>query len=338
MKIVADIAIPYLPGVFEPFAEVVYRHGASISAGDVRDADTLIVRTRTRCDVSLLDGSAVKLIATATIGSDHIDLDYCRRKGIGVATAAGCNARGVLQWVGAVLAGASHRMGFTPEGKVLGVVGVGNTGRLVAEYGALWGFEVVCCDPPRVRAERLRDFVTLDELARRSDVVSFHVPLICSGEYATSGMAGKRFFELLRPGALLLNSSRGEALDEFELLGAMDRGVEAAIDTWCGEPDINRELLDRAVFTTPHIAGYSLQGKANATTMAVRAVARLFDIPLTEWSAPVEPSVPRRIAWPDMRATMPSYFDIEAQSRSLKENPGQFEEMRNSYDYRLEYF
>ena len=130
MKVVIDNAIPYIQGVLEPYAEVLYRPGASFSADDVRDADALIIRTRTRCSRELLDSSSVKLIATATIGFDHIDLDYCRRRGIEVVTAAGCNAAGVLQWVSAALAMLAKRDGWQPQQRTLGIVGVGNVGKL----------------------------------------------------------------------------------------------------------------------------------------------------------------------------------------------------------------
>ena len=144
MKIIADSAIPFLRGVLEPYAEVEYLPGSRIDDAAVRTADALAVRTRTRCDAALLAGSRVRLIATATIGFDHIDTAWCRAQGIGVATAAGCNARGVLQWVAAVLAHLSARDGWHPAERTLGVVGVGHVGSLVAHYAAAWGFRVVC--------------------------------------------------------------------------------------------------------------------------------------------------------------------------------------------------
>ena len=149
LKIVADSAIPFLKGVLEPWAEVRYIPGAESSAGKVRDADALVVRTRTRCDERLLGGSRVRLVATATIGFDHIDTAWCAAHGIGVATAAGCNARGVLQWVAAVLEHLARTQGWHPAEKTLGIVGVGHVGSLVKEYAERWGFRVVCCDPQR---------------------------------------------------------------------------------------------------------------------------------------------------------------------------------------------
>ncbi|MBD9138481.1 MAG: 4-phosphoerythronate dehydrogenase, partial [Alistipes shahii] len=186
MKIIADSAIPFLRGVLEPFAEVEYLPGTAISAAAVHDADALVIRTRTRCDEKLLAGSRVKLIATATIGFDHIDTAWCAAHGIEVTTAAGCNARGVLQWVGAALVHLSRTQGWQPAERTLGIVGVGHVGSLVKAYAEGWGFRVVCCDPPREERERC-GFRPLEEVAREADILTFHTPLDAS----TRHMAGE---------------------------------------------------------------------------------------------------------------------------------------------------
>ena len=213
MKIIADSAIPFLRGVLEPFAEVEYLPGTAISAADVRNADALVIRTRTRCDEKLLADSRVKLIATATIGFDHIDTAWCAAHGIEVTTAAGCNARGVLQWVGAALVHLSRTQGWQPAERTLGIVGVGHVGSLVKAYAEGWGFRVVCCDPPREERERC-GFRTLEEVAREADILTFHTPLDAS----TRHMADSRLFGLMKPGAILINSSRGEVVDGEALL------------------------------------------------------------------------------------------------------------------------
>ncbi len=343
MKIVADKDIPFLQGVFEPYAEVVYLGGRRIGAADLRDADALIVRTRTRCDEALLAGSGVKIVATATIGRDHIDVDWCVRHGITVADAAGCNARGVLQWVGAALAGASRKYGWQPQGMCLGVVGVGNVGSLIAEYGKMWGFRVVCCDPLREEREgagwaaRYGTTATLRQVASTADIISFHVPLTTDGDYPTLSMASAEFFDALKPGALVLNSSRGEVLDEGAFLRAIrDKGVTAGIDTWRDEPRINRELLTAALFATTHIAGYSVQGKAMGSAMAIRAVAEKFG--LEGVKLPRVDRHPRAISWEEMGATVGDYIDLEALTRQLKGSPMEFEAIRTGYRYREEYF
>ncbi len=361
MKIVIDRDIPYIKGVLEPYAEVIYKAGSLISAADVRDADALVVRTRTRCDRALLGGSSVKLIATATIGFDHIDTDYCRKAGIEIATAAGSNARGVLQWMAAALVYASETQGWSPRGKRIGVVGVGNVGSLVAAYARLWGFDVLCCDPPRQRLAALGkpstngdcgessggglytpgEFVPFDRIVSDCDIITFHTPLILDGEDATHHLAGEDFFGRIRPGALVINCARGGVTDTAAMLGAAASGKCACcIDTWEGEPDIDRGLLAASLVSTPHIAGYSAQGKANATSMSINAVARKFGLPLAGWYPADEiPRVtPQPIDWDGMRRTITGYCDLAAESRALKGNPGGFEEMRNNYRYRTEYF
>ena len=224
MKIVADSAIPFLQGVLEPWAEVRYLPGSRIAAEDVRDADALIIRTRTRCDGRLLAGSRVRLIATATIGFDHIDTAWCAAHGIRVATAAGCNARGVLQWAGAVLAHLARTQGWKPAQRTLGIVGVGHVGSLIREYAGLWGFRVVCCDPPREEREHC-GFLPLEEVAREADLLTFHTPL----DTTTRHMAGEELFARLKPGAVVMNSSRGEVVDGDALLRS---GHPCVLDVW----------------------------------------------------------------------------------------------------------
>ncbi len=331
MKIVIDSAIPYIDNLLDPYFDVVRKEGVKIGADDLRDADALIVRTRTRCNRALLEGSPVKFIATATIGMDHIDLDYCLSRSIQVESAAGCNAAGVLQWVAAALAAFAAKEEFEPCHKRLGIVGVGHVGSLVAEYAREWGFEVLCCDPPREeRGEK--GFVALEEIARRCDIVTFHTPL----DSSTRHMADDEFFKMLRKGAIVLNSSRGEVVDGKAL---MRSGVQCALDVWEQEPNIDRELLQYAQFATPHIAGYSAQGKANASAMAVEALARRFDLPIRGWYPPqVERVMRQKISWRELCRTISSHFDIEAESRLLKSRAESFEQIRNNYCYRNEYF
>lgn len=332
MKIIADNAIPFLKGVLEPYAQVEYLPGRSISAPDLRDAEALIIRTRTRCESRLLEGSAVRLIATATIGYDHIDTEYCRTNGIEVVTAAGCNARGVLQYIAATLVFLSRTQGWQPADKTLGIVGVGHVGSLVETYAREWGFRVVACDPPREERER-RGFLPLEEVVCQADILTFHTPL----DHTTRHLADETLFRQMKPGSLLINSSRGEVVDG-RALGLSGR--EYVLDVWENEPDLDPSLLNGALLATPHIAGYSAQGKANATAMSVQALSRRFGLPLQEWypTGEVTPSSPRAISWQELCATIGNHFDIAAQSRQLKATPGAFEAIRNEYLYREEYF
>lgn len=331
LKIVADSAIPFLRGVLEPWAEVLYRPGREISSDDVRDADALVIRTRTRCDAALLGASSVQLIATATIGFDHIDTAWCRQHGIRVETAAGCNARGVLQWIAAVLVHLSRTQGWQPAARTLGVVGVGHVGSLVSQYARAWGFRVVCCDPPREEREHA-GFRPLEEVAREADILTFHTPL----DTTTRHMAGEALFRQMKPEAILINSSRGEVVDGEAFKTG---GHPCVLDVWEHEPDLDSELLNAALLATPHIAGYSEQGKAAATAMAVAAVARRFGLPLDGWyPAEAAPATPRPIAWEELCATIGSAYDVAAESARLKAHPEDFETLRDRYRYRREYF
>ena len=333
MKIVIDCDIPYIRGVFEPYAEVAYIAGSDITADDVRDADALIVRTRTRCDAALLAGSSVRIVSTATIGTDHIALDWCAEAGIRVASAAGCNARGVLQWVAAALVHLCCKLGRTPEELTLGVVGVGHVGSLVAHYAERWGFDVLRCDPPRQEVEG-GDFVTLDEVLTHSDIITLHTPFTRTGGHPTAGMIDAEAIARMRPEAVLLNSARGGIVDERALLASKHI---FALDTWVGEPNLDAEVLAAAELSTPHIAGYSRQGKATATRMACEAVAVALDLPAV-FNSPVPPTDVRDISWDELCAIVSRYFDIDAESRALKDEPRLFEQMRNHYAYRQEFF
>ena len=331
MKIVIDSGIPFIKGVFEPYAEVLYAKGEAISHEMVADADALVVRTRTRCDGALLEGSKVQFIATATIGFDHIDLGYCREHNIAVSTSAGCNARGVLQWISAALALLAKQEGFAPHERTLGIVGVGNVGSLVKEYAEHWGFRTICSDPPRQARECL-DFVSLEEVLRQADIVTLHTPL----DATTLHLINEHNISLLRSGATLINASRGECLSTE---ATKREDITYVMDVWEGEPNIDGDLLAKSIVATPHIAGYSAQGKANATAMAVQALAQHFDLPLEEWRpTEVATVTPQLISWQDMCNTIEQYCNLATESDALRNNPNRFESLRNNYNYREEYF
>lgn len=331
MKVIVDSAIPFIRGVFEPWAEVVYCGGSAITNEVVRDADALIVRTRTQCNRKLLDGSRVKFIATATIGRDHIDEKYCEEVGIAVVSAVGCNARGVLQWVAAALKYLLVAEGGSPEDYTLGVVGVGNVGSLVAQYARHWGFKVLECDPPRQEREG-GDFVLIDEIARRADIITLHTPL----NESTHHLVDARLLNMMRSNAVIINASRGAVVDNAAIARSSHRYM---FDVWENEPILDGTVLANAVLATPHIAGYSLQGKANATAMVVNAVASHFGLPLSAWyPADITPSTPKLISWEQMCATIDDNYSILNDTAKLKSSPDDFESLRNSYNYREEYF
>ncbi|MDE6139814.1 MAG: 4-phosphoerythronate dehydrogenase [Alistipes sp.] len=331
MKVIIDKAIPFVKGVLEPFADVEYIDGDRIGREHAARCDAMLIRTRTRCDKNLLDGSKVGFIASATIGFDHIDTQYCRSKSITTVRAEGCNARGVLQWVAAALAHMLALDGRRPEDCTLGVVGVGHIGSIVAEYARMWGFDVVCCDPPR-QAREGGDFISLAELARKADIITLHTPL----DATTHHMIDRRVLAAMRTDAMILNASRGEVIDTQALLHSEHRYV---LDVWESEPNIDPEVLRHASLATTHIAGYSAQGKANASAAVIRKLAAHYGLPLTEWyPAEIARVQPQAIGWQQMCSTMPAHFDIEQETRRFKADPSQFEHIRNTYNYRQEYF
>ncbi|MCR5003758.1 MAG: DUF4301 family protein [Bacteroidales bacterium] len=339
-KIVADSAIPFLEGVLEPYADVVYEKGSDISRDDVLDADALIIRTRTKCNAALLDGTAVKFIATATIGTDHIDLDYCRKNGIEVHNSAGCNAGGVMNYVFSALYGISARKSISLDNKVFGIIGVGHVGKRVETAAKTLGFQVLRCDPPRAKAEGKAGFVSQEELLERSDIVTLHVPL----SDQTRGMAGQAFFGAMKDGSIFINASRGEVVDEKALKANFHKFDAVIIDTWNNEPDIDPELLDMVDVATPHIAGYSFQGKQNGTSMAVRALARFFGFgDLYDYF----PETPEEMTKVDIDVTGMAQgacaarfqynYPIFSDDFMLKTEPEGFENLRNHYNYRKEF-
>lgn len=348
MKIVCDSKIPFLRGVFEPFAEVLYLPGGQTSAADVRDADALLTRTRTRCDAALLAGSSVKVIASATIGYDHIDTAWCEAQGIRWANAPGCNASSVEQYVAAALCALSRRHGFPLAGRTIGVVGVGHVGSRVARMAAALGMRVLLCDPPRARREGLEGFMDLDGLIARCDILTLHVPLTRTGEDATWHLLDAARLASMRPDQYLLNSSRGPVVDGAALKAALRAKAVggAVLDVWEDEPEPDCGLLALADIATPHIAGYSADGKAAGTAAAVRTVAEALGLPLTQWRPAALPDPARPLSFTlDARgktcaevlseAIFYSY-DILADDAALRADPARFEALRGDYPVRRE--
>ena len=288
MKIIVDSHIPQIQGLIEPRAEVLYLEPGDITRDAVKDADALIVRTRTHCNASLLDDSRVRFIGSATIGTDHIDLDYCAAHGITVRNAPGCNAPAVAQWVfGAIDAWMRQRGITTPEGLTLGIVGVGHIGSIVARWGRQLGFTVLLNDPPREKSDGSLDeiFEPLETLQRHCDIITFHTPLTRDGQWPTWHLCDQTFLEGLTSCRLLLNAARGAIADNAALL---QWHGDIALDCWENEPRISRDLLEKCIVSTPHIAGYSLQGKQRGTAMMLEALNEHYgwDIPVPTIDAP----------------------------------------------------
>ena len=324
MKIVCDDKIPFLRGVFEPYADVVYLPGAAITAADVRDAAALITRTRTRCGRALLEGSSIRVIASATIGYDHIDTAWCEAHGIAWANAPGCNSGSVAQYLGSALVALSKRFDLDLSRMTLGIVGVGHVGTKVARVAQSLGMRVLLNDPPRAAVEGPASFVSLDEIIANSDIITLHVPLT----EETRHLFDASRLASMRPDQILINTSRGEVVDGEALKNALkSHQIKAAVmDVWENEPDIDPDLAELVEIATPHIAGYSLDGKAAGTTAAVRAVAKALGIAeLSDFVVKLEPVTP----------DVPQY-DVRRDSARLKSDLSAFEHLRETYPVRRE--
>ena len=280
------------------------------------------------------------MIATATIGMDHIDMEYCRKAGIEVANAAGCNAGGVMQYVFSALYGVAARKGIKIDGSTIGIVGVGHVGSKIEAMAEYLGFNILRCDPPRAVAEGPEGFCSLEHLLEESDVVTLHVPL----DETTRGMANADFFTLMKPGAIFINAARGEVVDEQALIEASPKLGAIVIDTWNNEPDINEDLVDIADIATPHIAGYTFQGKQNGTAYAVQALARHFRLEELYDFFPAQDLPGHEPVLLDLKgknhgeiAAVSQYnYPIFTDDFRFRMEPHKFEKLRSEYQYRRE--
>lgn len=338
MKIIIDNKIPYIEEAAQKIAdEIVYAPGKDFTPELIRDADALIIRTRTHCNRELLEGSRVKFIATATIGFDHIDVDYCNQAGIEWTNAPGCNSASVAQYVQSSLLIWKATKGLQLDKLTIGIVGVGNVGSKIAKVAQDFGMRVLLNDLPREEKEGSAAFTSLHQIAEECDVITFHVPLYKEGNYQTYHLADENFFRSLKRKPVIINTSRGEVIETNALLKALnDQSIsDAIIDVWEHEPDINRELLKKVIIGTPHIAGYSADGKANATRMSLDALCKFFQLKREyEINAPA-PTSSVIHAKSREEALLQMYNPTEDSNR-LKNQPELFEVLRGDYPLRRE--
>lgn len=319
MKAIIDKAIPYINGVLEPYFDVQYIAGKDIDAAMAKDADVLLVRTRTKCNSSLLEGSSVKLVATATIGCDHIDIPWCKQAGIEVKNAPGCNSMAVMEYFFTAIYKLSEIKNISLEGKTIGVIGVGHVGGKIAAKAEELGFNVLRNDPPRADLEGPEGFVDLDYLLKNSDIITIHIPLENNLDFA-----GQDFFDKIKDGAIFVNASRGEVLVENAFLSNCKRFTGVIMDVWRNGPNINQAMMAAADIATPHIAGYSMQGKINGTTAVVHAVGNRFGIQaLNDFCLPSA-----------QKPFSLTAYDIMADDKALRSAPESFESLRSNYNYR----
>lgn len=348
MKIIIDDKIPYIHGAFEGVAEVVYLPGSKTTPEIVKDADAIVTRTRTICNEKLLAGSSVKFIATATIGYDHIDTDYCDAAGIKWTNAPGCNSKSVEQYIASTLMVLAEQKNLKLKELCIGVVGVGNVGSKVARVCELFGMKVLRNDPPRERAEGSAEFVSLKHVMDEADIITLHVPLNMKGEDATFHLGNESFFSGLKKKPVLINSCRGEVVETQAVKAALKSNQISGFvcDCWENEPEIDLELLAMTEIATPHIAGYSKDGKATGTEMSVKAINQFFGLGLENW----QPSGVEQPANPVFeldgtglseqgiiaKAILHTY-DIRNDDQNFRKNTAQFEQLRGDYPTRREF-
>lgn len=346
MKIVVDDKIPFIrEAIAQISTDVIYKSGIAISPDDIHDADALIIRTRTRCDEALLKGSKVSFIATATIGYDHLDIEYLKRAHITWTNCPGCNANSVGQYIHSCLLLLEKEKGYDLSKTTVGLVGVGHVGHAVIESIRPLGVQILLNDPPQKEALRKAGkphefFLKMEELQEKCDIISFHTPLITKGPYPTFHLANKTFFNALKKQPIIINTSRGAVVDNTDVLQALKDDIirDAIIDTWENEPNINQELLNLIYIGTPHIAGYSADGKANATRMALTALCNHFHLPVTfQIRVPQLPE--EELPAPNLTETERALvlYNPHTDSLKLKSHPTMFEELRGNYPLRREF-
>ena len=322
-QVVIDKGIPFLESVFPPEIEVLHLSPEDITPEAVRYADALFVRTRTRINKELLHGSNIRFVATATIGFDHIDQDYCREAGIHWVSCPGCNAQAVCDYVEEAIASSPHRL-IASSPITVGIVGYGHVGKLVAQMAERKGYKVLLSDPP------LGIGMSLTELAPLCNVLTFHTPLTREGEYPTFHLCDANILRLCKPGTLIINAARGGIIDEQALLSCLNplpfregMGVGTAIDCWENEPNLNQDLLKHVDLASFHIAGYSIQGKMNASEMCLRAFCEFFSLPIL--------SINKKVV-PLQGDSEPGW--LKRISAQLKASPEHFEQLRKQYKLR----
>jgi erythronate-4-phosphate dehydrogenase len=354
MKIIADENIPAVAQAFGTLGDVTLLPGRSLQASDVRAADVLLVRSVTHVGRELLDGSRVRFVASATIGFDHVDRDYLRSRSIAFATAPGSNATSAAEYVVSALLALGERGGFALPGRRVGIVGCGNVGSRVRDRLAALGCECLVNDPPLHERGGHDDFVELDEL-HQADIISLHVPLERGGRHPTRHLVDKAFLRRLKPGAVLINTARGAVVDNAALAAMLSerRDLRVVLDVWEGEPAIAAPLLEQVSLGTPHIAGYSLDGKLRGTEMIYRAACGCFGRTPC-WNAsdvlPAAETLDLRggaggDAFRRLREAVFRVYDIRDDDARLRglltlpphERPAAFDRLRKNYPVRREF-
>ena len=356
MKVVADESIAYAAEAFGKFGPVTLMPGRLIDRAAVRDAELLFVRSRTKINAALLDDTKVRFVGSGVIGLDHVDLGYLRKRGIAFAYAPGCNANSVSEYIVAVLLELAHRGKWRIERKTIGVIGVGNVGSRVVEKAKALGLRVLENDPPRARETGDTRFRPLKDIFE-ADIITLHVPLTKEGPDATDHMVNDDFLSRVKPGTLLVNSSRGAVAEGGALMRAINgRRLSACVlDVWPGEPNLSPEHVNAVDLATPHIAGYSFDGKVNGTVMIYQAACRFFGVNPSWDPKPLMPPAPCPRIELDadgmddekaLRQVVRRVYDVTADDAALRKIAGlpeaergpYFDKLRKMYPVRREFF
>jgi len=352
MVVLADANIPYAEEAFSTLGAVRTRPGRAITPEALRDVDLLIVRSITTVDARLLGGTSVRFVGTCTIGEDHIDKAYLASRGIGFASAPGCNANSVAEYIVAALLALADRHSFALEGKSLGIVGVGNVGGRVLLKAEPLGLRCVLNDPPLLEQSGNPKYRPIEEILD-CDIVTLHVPLEKGGAHPTWHLADERFLRRMKPGAHFLNTARGAVCDNRALKAALEGGHlrGAVLDVWEGEPAVDVELLEMVDIATPHIAGYSFDGKVNGTLQVYEAACRCLGLQPAWEPAPLlpEPDVPELTVYSDEPDALPravrAVYDVMRDDAAMRDmlalpaeaQPAHFDRLRKEYPRRREF-
>jgi len=351
MLIVLDSRISFAETSFKRLGEIRLLKTADITPVAVSDADALIVRSETKVDRLLLNRSKVRFVGTSTIGFDHVDREYLSAHDIGFASAPGSNAMSVADYVVAALLEVQALKNFTLAGKSIGIVGFGNTGSRTAVKAKALGMQVLLNDPPLKRATRDAKFHPLDELME-CDIVSLHVPLTMSGEDRTFHLFDEKRIRSMKKGSILVNTSRGSVVETTGLKTSLENNHLGGVvlDVWENEPAIDAGLLENTLLGTPHIAGYSVEGKINGARMIYESICKHFalnvpwDVP-TDSAGVVNCEIPETDHDNAIRVVVRQVYDIRRDDELLRkmfsmpveEHGGYFRKLRAGYPARHEF-
>ncbi len=349
VKILVDENMPYARELFSRTGEVVAVPGRPLPVAELADAQGLMVRSVTQVNEALLAGTPVKFVGTATAGTDHIDEAGLQRAGVAFSAAPGCNAIAVVEYVFSALLLLAERDGFQLRDRTVGIVGVGNVGGRLQKRLEAWGIRTLLCDPPRADRGDEGEFLSLDAVAAQADILTFHTPLFKEGPYRSWHLADAALLMGLKPNTILINACRGAVVDNAALLEVLNmrHDLSVVLDVWEPEPDLSLALLDKVDIATPHIAGYTLEGKARGTTQVFEAWCDFIGqpqqvplstlLPVPEFS---EITLNGPLDQPTLKRLAHLVYDVrrdDAPLRKVAAKPGEFDRLRKQYQERREW-